>query len=457
MTVKFLQLSDIHFGQEKDGTLPEHDDVRQRLIEDAQIMAGKRGPADMILVVGDTAYSGKDHEYKRAGIWLDVLAKAVGCKEKAVRIVPGNHDCDRSKVSEVCKMIHDVIRSGTPKSAHSHLEKIAKDADGPNPSPSPLLPKLEAYHGFASSYNCNFKSTGTPLWFHDFEFPEGVTLRLFGMNSVQVCDEKDDAGNMVLGNTQYVLDFEQDVIPIVLVHHPLKWLKDHEEAEQYLHNRAHVIMVGHEHIGKFSKVSTATHERIDLWSGATNPPEHGALYKHTYNWIEMSLIPNAAGALALRVEVFSRAWSPDTTRFTADRPRMDDADSVSFDIICPRLKPRKIENAAEKLPESTVSPPRVTTAAPEMNPKGGVQVQPSDDDIEQLQFLFWRHLDWRQRLTVLVQADVLPASAEKPVPQTLERLAIDTAREQGKLEAVWDAMLPLLPEEKRQPNPFKAS
>jgi predicted phosphodiesterase len=274
MTLRLLQLSDIHFGQEKDGTLPEHEDVRQRLVEDAKEMAKKRGDADMILVIGDTAYSGKDHEYKRAGEWLDTLATAVGCKERSVRLVPGNHDCDRSKVSEVCKMVHEAIRAGTPKSADSRLEKIAKDADRANATPSPLLPKLEAYHNFASSYRSEFKSAAVPVWNHDFDFrDEGVTVRLYGMNSVQVCDDNDDAGTMILGNTQYVLNHEPHVIPIVLVHHPLKWLMDQAEAEQYLHNRAHVIMFGHEHIPKFSKISTATHERVDLSSGATNPSE----------------------------------------------------------------------------------------------------------------------------------------------------------------------------------------
>jgi hypothetical protein len=452
MTLRFLQLSDIHFGQEKHGTLPEHDDVRRRLVDDAADLAKARSNADMILVVGDTAYSGKEHEYRRAGEWLDTLAKAVGCKERSVRLVPGNHDCDRSKVGEVCRLVHEGIRKGTPKSAYANLEKIAKDADGEHSTPSPLLPKLEAYLAFALSYNSEFKSAAKPMWHHDFEMPHGVTLRLLGMNSVQVCDDNDDAGNMILGNTQYVLDCESHVIPVVLVHHPMKWLMDQTEAEQYLHNRAHVIMVGHEHISRFSKVSTADHERVDLSSGATNPPEQGALYKHTYNWIEMSVSKSGDGVVVLKVEVVSRAWSPDTTRFTADRPRMADKDSVTFEIQCARIKPREVAVVkAESTPPTPVSP---NAASPEA-PKGGVAMEPSDGDVEQLQFLFWRYLDWRQRLTVLVKADVLPTSAEKPVPQTLERLAISTARKQGKLGAVWDAMLDFLPEDKRQANPFK--
>ena len=138
MVYRFVQLSDIHFGQERDGTLPQHDDVRKHLITDARGLAQKRGPATMVLVVGDTAFSGKKVEFDRAGLWLDDLTRAIGCNEKAVRLVPGNHDCDRDKVSEVCRMLHAMIRDGTPKSADGHLEKIAKDAE----IPSPLLPEV---------------------------------------------------------------------------------------------------------------------------------------------------------------------------------------------------------------------------------------------------------------------------------------------------------------------------
>jgi hypothetical protein len=179
MTLRFIQLSDIHFGQERDGSLPEHEDVRHRLIADAAELAGMRGAASMVLVVGDTAFSGKQHEYERAGKWLDAVTMAVGCKEKSVRLVPGNHDCDREKVSEVCRMVHEKIRSGTPKSAYGHMEKIAKYPEGQNP----LLAKLQAYRDFAAGYESDFQSISSPLWTTEFDFPEGVTLRLIGMNA----------------------------------------------------------------------------------------------------------------------------------------------------------------------------------------------------------------------------------------------------------------------------------
>ena len=79
-----------------------------------------------------------------------------------------------------------------------------------------------------------------------------------------------------------------------------------------------------------------------------------------------------------------------------------------------------------------------------------------DDEaaLAKLKLLFWRYLDWQQRLKVLVQADALPPSADQPVPQTMERLALENARQQGKLSAIWDAMMAFVPPAKKQGNPF---
>ena len=49
-----------------------------------------------------------------------------------------------------------------------------------------------------------------------------------------------------------------------------------------------------------------------------------------------------------------------------------------------------------------------------------------------LRYLFWRYLDLRQRLKVLVDVDALPKTSDQPVPQTLERVAFgDSSQNPG--------------------------
>jgi len=77
---------------------------------------------------------------------------------------------------------------------------------------------------------------------------------------------------------------------------------------------------------------------------------------------------------------------------------------------------------------------------------------------ERLRYLFWQYLDWRQRLKVLVDVDVLPKTADRPIPQTMERLALDSAaRSDVKLHDLWEAIMPLIPAEKRGINPFQSN
>lgn len=455
MVIRFVQLSDIHFGQERNGSLATHDDVRDQLIVDAAALASERGPATRVLVAGDTAFSGKKEEFDRAGEFLDRLTAAVKCPATHVRLVPGNHDCDRAHVGIVCGAMHRQLRTESIENAHGLLEALGKESEEANP----LLPKLGAYRTFASGYCSQFQSIGTPIWSEDYDFPNGVTLRLVGLNSVQVCDATDSMGNMILGNRQYTLPTERHVVYAVMVHHPLEWFKDKVTAKQYLHSRARVLMFGHEHIPDINKTMALQGERLEIFSGATNPPEQGALYRHAYNWIEVESTIDGASA-KLHVTVFPRAWVPERTCFDADLNRLGGERSRRFDIACVgtvACRPAPVDGATNSTAAPGAAPYDNTGSAPgESLASNGVAMNSNDDEegLATLKLLFWRHLDWRQRLTVLVKADVLPPTADKPVSQTLEELAIERARNDGKLGVLWDAMMALLPEAKRQANPF---
>ena len=97
--------------------------------------------------------------------------------------------------------------------------------------------------------------------------------------------------------------------------------------------------------------------------------------------------------------------------------------------------------------------------APDVVEKGSARgdSQMTHDESEQfarLRYFFWRFLDWPERIKVLVEMDILPATTSQPVPQTMERLALDAARDQGKLHDLWSAVMEMVPEGKREANPF---
>ena len=143
MKAVFIHLSDIHFGQEKDGgTGAINKDAKERLIDDARAEIVKLGAeASGLIVTGDIAYSGKEHEYRVAAEWLGRLADAVGCKRVSVQMIPGNHDIDRDKITTALKVVLEAIRDG----GHAVLDPMLDSQDDRDL----LYGRFDAYKDFA--------------------------------------------------------------------------------------------------------------------------------------------------------------------------------------------------------------------------------------------------------------------------------------------------------------------
>jgi len=438
---RFVHLSDIHFGQEKNGTLVIHEDVRDELVLDAERMAREHGAAHAILVNGDVAYSGKPQEYVRAAEWLDRLCLATGCPRTAVCVVPGNHDIDLDRIEYLANIVQKRLQAAPADLAQGDLEEFGKSEEN-----NPLLPKLKAYREFAEQYGCGFEDAASPSWTRNFEFPGGHTLAVAGLTSVQVSDKSDRHGSLVLGNRQYAgLMRHPNLEYIVLVHHPLEWFKDAVQARQYLHSRARVLMFGHEHVPDINKISDSQDtERLVIFSGATNPEEASVVYGHTYNWIEMSeRVENAMQKLA--VVVRPRVWVPVQTKFDADRERLGGPDWREFTIACPRFQTNVDDSSA------TAEFPGGNCAGL----GGAAMLSDRDERFDRLRLLFWRYLNWRDRLSTLVTLDLLPSTPDRPLPQTLEKTALNQARSDRKLARLWDEVMQYVPVGEREANPFK--
>ena len=468
MVHRFLHLSDIHFGQEKDGSLVKHDHIRDELVRDAEGLAKKRGPASRILVTGDISYSGTAEEYKTASQWLEKLTGACGCDETHVSTIPGNHDCDRKAISNQAKMVYATLRASGPELVQAQLHEINADGEAANP----FLPKLHAYRQFANGFGCDFESPARPLWLRYFELPGGIRLKFLGLTSVQVSDKDDAVGKMVLGNQQYTIAEEANVINIALIHHPLDWFIDEAEASQFLQNNARVIMVGHEHSLSIQKTEDAITKKewLVIYAGAVTPRQ--GTYGYNYNWLEFSC-EEKDGKHYLLVEIFPRVWVQQSVRFDADHTRLGGSgESIKIQINCSNIDPQPVQKDA-KVGELTPaiaadaaasggSPqlpgPQSSPDQPPAAPQGQSNMNNQTAGFDRLRYLFWRYLDWRQRLKVLVDVDALPKTADQPVPQTLERVALETAaKNTGKLHQLWDAIMPLVPEDKRGENPFPSN
>lgn len=190
MSISFIHLSDIHFGQERTtGDLITHDDVKQYLIKDARKQASGLNIIG-IIVTGDIAYSGKNDEFKEAGKWLDDLSDAVGCASTDVQVVPGNHDIDRNEISTGCRlMIKEVVENGE-EILDGYLDNPADCEE--------LYRKLRSYLSFAEGYNCHLDKKGGIASNKTFRLAPDRRLRFVGMNSAIMCYGSENESDLVL-------------------------------------------------------------------------------------------------------------------------------------------------------------------------------------------------------------------------------------------------------------------
>lgn len=441
MILRFVHLSDIHFGQEKNGKLIYYDDVRNELLRNCSEMQRQLGPAHGILITGDIAYSGKPEQYHRAGEWLDRLTDAIGCPKTAVITVPGNHDIDLAQISHWGEMAYKQIRGSSPESAGEELAKCCATEEG-----NPLVPPVKAYREFSERYGCGFESIARPICHKSYRFTDPMTLNFIGLNSVRISNLDDDLNRLILGASQYIIENVDNAVQIVMLHHPLEYFIDRHSAKPYLTRRARVIMTGHEHTPKIQKEKGEDDtEWLMISAGATSPPERFA--KYTYNWIEFSLKHNS-NSKELCVKVFPKVWSTDRTSFITDTTRFD-GECKEFLLACPN-----IQNAITPQQAPTSSLARQDPLSHIADEGVTVKPQYEDERFARLRYYFWRFLDWRQRLTVLAKIGILPSIPDKALSQTMERVALNEAQLRNKLYELWIAVMELVPADKRESNPF---
>ena len=423
MSVTFVHLSDIHFGQETGGAIVVHDDVKERLIEDVTCVAKtlENGRATGIIVTGDIAFGGRDDEYREAGDWLDKVADAAGCERHDIQVVPGNHDIDRAKITELTRLALAAIETG----GDCTLDRILAS----NEDRELLFLRFSAYRPFAAGYRCPL-NTDAALEERVAELAPGRAIRFVRMNSALTCSVDNEKGKLLLGARQRVLKPRQGEEIVVLCHHPVHWLQDSADALRFLRARARVFMSGHEH------VPSLTIQNVDegkdlmlLGAGAAVPPGSNDLFDYHYNFIEFDWDPVRD---ALSVGVRPRLWIDEEKKFSADAQLIANH-GEGFVLECPYFR------GAPRL--DTVSPSTVepigasdTIQIAVADQGEGMGEQTVGDDYPFLLLRFFRDLSPGQRRRVLLSLGGIPDDWSEALNESFERKAFDLLVKIGRID-----------------------
>lgn len=304
----FVHLSDIHFRAKE---ITRRDDpnagLRDDMVADVTRMRQEIGrSANGILISGDIAFAGDKDEYKFAYEWLNsALCPAAGCRIEDVFVIPGNHDVDRKQAatqlhSDARKKLRDYPAGQSDEILRSYLSEPF--------SAQLMFGPIENYNRFAAEFMCNIaaedpkKPDSKPYAVRDWTLNDSSTLRMWGFNSVLVCDEHDAPGAMFVdpAAAQIARD-SPEVTHVVMCHHPYGWLKNGEPFRERIEAVAKLHLFGHEHTRRVEEGKRFTTIR----AGAVHPDRHESGWDPGYNWISLSVGKNG-GDRHLDVEIWVR-------------------------------------------------------------------------------------------------------------------------------------------------------
>jgi hypothetical protein len=448
MPAIFVHLSDIHFGQERDERVHIHDDVKQQLIIDAaEVIKSLPGSAAHgILVTGDIAHSGIQPEYVAAGAWLDDLARAVGCEIFRIQIIPGNHDVDRNKQSLGASHLLDVIRQG----GATEYEKILRnDLDR-----ALLYARFEDFSRFCEAYDCPLDLEGRYSTNLHVELVPGRSIRFIRMNSSLLCTgkERDAEPELMVGARQFTVRPAAGEEAIVLIHHPLNWYKDNDDATRYLHSRVRVLISGHEHHPKVHvKCVEEGSDFLTLAAGAAVPFRSDETYTFTYNFIEFDWDENED---ALAVTIHPRTWNPKRTCFEADEKRLGGR-NPRFVLGSPSFRKGEpvIVKAApevEEAKQASEAEPIVEVVAA-LESEGEPTVPPEAEGYRLVLLRFFRDLAEGERLKILVELGAVESGSNERITQAIQRQLLDWLVREGRIAEV-ETMIAALISSRKERN-----
>lgn len=328
--IRILQISDIHWKKRKkwDADFPG---MKARFLVDLEDYHKAKGNIDYVFVCGDVAFKGAKDEYDEAKEYIEKICKIVGCTDEQVFVVPGNHDLNRKAAGANVREMMNAALSCEGRNKDFFEEAVLKTTT----LKESAYRAFECYYEFSTHYLCQetvmgkcLQSKGDEaitdddnLYYHErLSKKEGdFNISVRGVNTALNCDEWDyneenkEGHKQFLPRRAYIMDdVKKQEIRIFMGHHPLEFLTNKEEIEQYLNNHYHIQFFGHVHEQKVHERNRQVGNFVRLYSGAFDPPKDNKAperYKPIYNLVEIE--QKDAGHIHVTGE--SQIW--ETNRF----------------------------------------------------------------------------------------------------------------------------------------------
>lgn len=418
-----LHISDIHF-REPDCVNPDLDPdrpYRTRMIQDVRQRVQATGPVGAMLIGGDVAFKGHPAEYDVAKTWIHDLAAACGCHLERIFVIPGNHDVDRGAItrSAAVRNAQAAIMAADAQRREREFRTQFMDPD----TGRALLKPLEAYNDFAKYFSCQIYAPDHLYWKQDLPLENGVHLRVYGLTSVLLSGaggRDDTRESLYLSPLQTGLDPVDDVVNLVMCHHPPDWFSDQDEVDEKIANRSTIHLFGHKHRQRVAKDDGY----IRFSAGAVNPDRNEAGWQPAYNLIDVRVTGHGPQR-ALEVEAHLMQWQANPEQY---RPTLTAQREAVF-------RHRIAIPSHTRGPAVAATAPASIGADPPAPTDTDVEAAMSDESTRNLVFRFWNLTTSQRRDLALKLALIDREELKLPEPERYGR-ALLRASERGVLDQV---------------------
>lgn len=238
-----LHLSDFHISDGGRGFSPN---AAKRIVRSLKLDIEENnkqisGKIDTLFITGDLSFSGKSKELELfKDLVLDEIVNHFSISQDQIFIVPGNHDCDREKISRIEKPFRE-------KQDLAELDDLCKDIQKDKETWS----RIDAFNdwfsvNFNKNENLKFQSKLTKIY--------EITKNLYvvAINSAWMAQDDSDHGNLIIGSSQLKIIKEKvpsDAKIILLMHHPMDWLhpEENKRFSEFVEKRISALCFGHMH------------------------------------------------------------------------------------------------------------------------------------------------------------------------------------------------------------------
>jgi len=264
---------------------------------------------DLIFITGDLAYSGKESEYKLVHSFIDELMKITGVVKQSIFMIPGNHDVDRSKISDESRTIINKLGN----------EQAVNDLLANSIDLEIIMKRLDGYgQFFKEHFNGDLEFDQNHYFYVTQKSISSKNISILGLNSAWAAGSDQDQYNLFLGERQVreaIKHAGSTDLCFVLMHHPFKWLRDSDAdiCEPLLLDKNNIILHGHLHKTGITLQKTPSASSIIIGAGA------GYESRSHLNSYSLGSINSDLGSGALYLRTYSDRdggfWSADTTSY----------------------------------------------------------------------------------------------------------------------------------------------